>query len=92
MVFTGRPQADEGYEVIRTFQIITSPSVGSVEITKYDNGTRTRSQPLQKDLRSRMFILGLFPGERVSVSAKIKESGDVLERRIELDYSRPSSQ
>lgn len=86
VIFTGRPRADEGYEMIRTFQIITSPSVSSVEITKYDTETHIWSQSLRKDLRSRMFILGLSLGERVSVSTKIKDSGDV-ESRIELDHS-----
>lgn len=86
MIFTGRPQADEGYEMIRTFQIRAFPSVSSVEIAKYDPETCTWSQPIRKGLRSRMFILGLAPGERVSVSTKNKDSGDV-ESRIELDHS-----
>jgi len=85
-IFTGRPQGDEGYEMIRTFQIITAPSVSSVVVSKFDTVTRTWSAPLRKDLRSRMFILGLFPGERISVSTKIKDGSDA-ESRIELDYS-----
>ncbi|MGW0868940.1 hypothetical protein ACWD3Z_00450 [Streptomyces sp. NPDC002740] len=86
MVFTGRPRSDEGYEMIRTFQIVISPSIRSVEIAKCDPGTRAWCSPIRKDLRSRMFILGLFPGERVSVSTKIQDSGDAGSR-IELDYS-----
>ncbi|WP_073948733.1 hypothetical protein [Streptomyces kebangsaanensis] len=68
-LYTGRPQSDEGYELLRLHELLVAPEAGHLEVEDTSPGAggasvRTRGVPA-----SHFAAVVCFPGERFTVRA-----------------------
>ncbi|WP_181446891.1 hypothetical protein [Streptomyces sp. NTH33] len=68
-LYTGRPQSDEGYELLRFHQLLVTPEADHLEVEDTSPGAggapvRTRGAPA-----SHFAVVVCFPGERFTVRA-----------------------
>ncbi|WP_051834519.1 hypothetical protein [Streptomyces sp. NRRL S-15] len=64
---TGRPQADEGYELLRFHVLLVHENIGHLEIEDASAGVGPAFGRLRKPLMSQVALLALFPEETVTV-------------------------
>ncbi|HWU11899.1 MAG TPA: hypothetical protein VN520_37055 [Streptomyces sp.] len=67
LLHTGRPQADEGYELLRFHVLLVDEGVGHLHVEDGSGGVPPSSGRVLKPLMSRLALLALFPEERVTV-------------------------
>jgi hypothetical protein len=76
LLFTGRPQADDGYELLRFFALLVDGKVDYLNIENTSPEAASPSGRTQKSLISHVALFALFPGERFTVRAMVgKGSG-----------------
>lgn len=68
-LFTGRPQADEEGEPLRFHTLLVNQEVGHLDIADTSPGADPACGRTRKTLTSRIALLALFPGERITVHA-----------------------
>lgn len=72
LLFTGRPQGDEGYEPLRFHTVLADQAVVCLDIEDATPGT-PEPGPVRKRLMSRVALLALLPGERFVVRAVVRD-------------------
>ncbi|MFE4425362.1 hypothetical protein [Streptomyces sp. NPDC056817] len=66
---TGRPQADEGYELLRSYALLVDPETDHLDIEDTTPGAAPAAGRTRKTLTSQVALFALFPGERFTVHA-----------------------
>ncbi|MDX3453037.1 hypothetical protein PV396_13925 [Streptomyces sp. ME02-8801-2C] len=69
LLLTGRPEADEGYELLRFYELLVDGGVDHLDIENTAPEAGPTRDPIQKSLISQVALFALFPGERVTVRA-----------------------
>ncbi|WP_203182535.1 hypothetical protein [Streptomyces pratensis] len=64
---TGRPQADDGYELLRFHVLLVDESIGRLDIEDTTAGASAVPHRVVKPLTSQVALVALFPEERVTV-------------------------
>ncbi|MGY0070813.1 hypothetical protein ACWZEH_29380 [Streptomyces sp. QTS137] len=72
-LFTGRPQADEGYELLHFFELLVDKEVSHLEIKDASPGADPECSLIHKSLVSQVALLALFPGERFTIRAMVQK-------------------
>ncbi|MER5552256.1 hypothetical protein ABT001_11315 [Streptomyces sp. NPDC002793] len=67
LLHTGRPQADEGHELLRFHTLLVSGNIGHLDIEDTSAGASPASARVRKPLMSQVALLALFPEETVTV-------------------------
>ncbi|MFD9498475.1 hypothetical protein [Streptomyces sp. NPDC060035] len=67
LLFTGRPQAEEGYELLRFYALLMDRKVSHLRIEETSPGTAPASGRTRKTPGSRIAVMALFPEERFTV-------------------------
>ncbi|MFC9942151.1 hypothetical protein [Streptomyces pratensis] len=67
---TGRPQADDGYELLRFHVLLVDESIGRLDIEDTTTGASTAPGRHRKPLTSQVALFALFPEERVTVRTR----------------------
>jgi len=68
-LFTGRPQAEEGDELLRFYTLLVNPKAGHLGIEDTSPGADPVGDRTHKPLTSHVALFVLFPGERFTVRA-----------------------
>jgi len=68
-LFTGRPQADEGYELLRFYALLVDLETDYLDIGDTRPGADLVSSRTHKELTSQVALFALFPGESITVQA-----------------------
>jgi hypothetical protein len=66
-LFTGRPQADEGYERLCFHEVLVGPEVGRLDVERASSGSDTDPSRFHKAPTCGVALFALFPGERLTV-------------------------
>ncbi|MGW2353686.1 hypothetical protein [Actinacidiphila glaucinigra] len=82
-VFTGHSDEEDGYELVRLYEILVSENVRSLRIEKTGPKTRPESVVSEKGLTSRVAVVAVRPGERLHV-IPIERSGSKSTTSLEL--------
>jgi hypothetical protein len=69
LLFTGRPQADDGYEPLRFYEFLVTGEAGHLDIENTSSEADPTRDPVQKSLISQVALFALLPGERVTIRA-----------------------
>ncbi|MGW6457185.1 hypothetical protein ACWF94_14910 [Streptomyces sp. NPDC055078] len=92
-VFTGRPQADEGYELMRIHEFLVDRQlVDHLDIEDTTPGAGSASSRTRKTLTSQAAVIALFPGETVSVRAMTKRADGPLPLGEPLELTGPQDE
>ncbi|MEU1212954.1 hypothetical protein ABZ424_11025 [Streptomyces sp. NPDC005790] len=67
---TGRPQADEGYELMRFHVLLVDESISHLHIEATSAGVPPASGHVRKPLTSQIALIALFPEENVTVRTR----------------------
>ncbi|MEU0208890.1 hypothetical protein [Streptomyces canus] len=72
-LLTGRPQADDGYEMLRFFTLLVDKEASHLEIKNDSPEAGPGSSLIHKSLISQVALLALFPGERLTIRAMVRK-------------------
>ncbi|MEU3173504.1 hypothetical protein [Streptomyces sp. NPDC007000] len=73
-LFTGRPQSDDGYESLRFHEVLVHAGTDHLDVEDLSPGADpARRRRTGKPLVSRVALFALFPGERLTVRAMVRE-------------------
>ncbi|MFE1408917.1 hypothetical protein ACFW5D_36300 [Streptomyces sp. NPDC058770] len=64
---TGRPQADEGYELLRSYALLVDPETDHLDIENTTPGADPAAGRTRKTLTSQVALFALFSGERFTI-------------------------
>lgn len=68
-LFTGRPQADDGYELLRFHELLVDGAAGHLDVESTSPEAGLPRGRIRKPLMSPVALFALFPGERITVRA-----------------------
>ncbi|MDW4905831.1 hypothetical protein RB628_10925 [Streptomyces sp. ADMS] len=72
-LFTGRPESDDGYELLRFYEFLVDGEADHLDIentsSEAESETDPTRDPVRKSLISQVSLFALFPGERVTIRA-----------------------
>ncbi|MFL4909540.1 hypothetical protein ACJ6WF_41800 [Streptomyces sp. MMS24-I2-30] len=90
-LLTGRPQADDGYELLRFHELLVDKDASHLDIENTSPEADPGRSRIHKPLTSQVALLALFPGERFTIRAMVrKETGSYpLGEPYELTGSDP---
>jgi hypothetical protein len=72
-LLTGRPQADDGYEMLRFFELLVNKEASHLEIKNASPQADPERSLVHKPLISQVALLALFPGERFTIRAMVRK-------------------
>ena len=72
-LFTGRPQAAEGYELLRFYALLVGLETDHLDIRDTTPGADPVSSRTRKTLTSRVALFALLPGESITVHARARK-------------------
>lgn len=72
-LLTGRPQADDGYELLRFFVLLVGEEASYLEIENTSPEAAPGHSRIHKSLISQAALLALFPGERFTIRAMVRK-------------------
>ncbi|MFE9096445.1 hypothetical protein [Streptomyces sp. NPDC007264] len=71
-LFTGRPQADDGYELLRFHELLVEAEADHLNVEGTSPETGLPRDRIRKSLVSPVALFALFPGERITVRAMVE--------------------
>ncbi|MFJ4773757.1 hypothetical protein ACIP88_32375 [Streptomyces uncialis] len=74
-LFTGRPQADEGYERLCFHEILVGQEVGHLDVERASSGPDAGPSRFRKTPTCGVALFALFPGERLTVRPVVEHDG-----------------
>ncbi|MFJ8795816.1 hypothetical protein [Streptomyces sp. NPDC102462] len=72
-LLTGRPQADDGYELLRFYELLVDEEASHLDIENASPGAGPGRSRIHKSVISRVALLALFPGERCTIRAMVRK-------------------
>ncbi|MGW4732158.1 hypothetical protein ACWEQC_23810 [Streptomyces shenzhenensis] len=72
-LFTGRPQADDGYELLRFHELLVDGEASHLAIDDTSPEADPARGRIHKPLISQVALVALFPGERFTVRPVVRE-------------------
>ncbi|MYY09380.1 hypothetical protein GT204_10765 [Streptomyces sp. SID4919] len=74
-LFTGRPQADEGYERLCFHEVLVGQEVGRLDVERASSGPDADTSRFRKTPTCGVALFALFPGERLTVRPIMENGG-----------------
>ncbi|MEV5985211.1 hypothetical protein AB0L85_09340 [Streptomyces sp. NPDC052051] len=89
LIYTGRSDAEEGYEPVRVLTVLVGDNMDLIEIEDLSPDSKAWDRQLSKDVRSPLILLVLLPGQQLRVSALQRQGSSLITTGDAMELSFP---